>query len=117
MEVDFNADDKTVGNLRAHFEQHKIKLPKKFREAYLQFKNYRYREDMDIPMEEGAQIPIATMCALEVFKLSQFPRQVPPPKLPEKPRRRDPHETSFSNLGEDESNDRPINTGWRDKIF
>lgn len=54
-----------LGNLRAHFEQGKIRIPKKYREAYKQYKNYRYQEGTDKPMKKNDHIPDSTMCALQ----------------------------------------------------
>lgn len=67
-----------IGNLRAHFEQAKIKIPKKFREAYWQFKRYRYQEGTDKPVKKDDHIPDGTMCALQHFKLGQFARPIKP---------------------------------------
>lgn len=60
-----------LGNLRAHFEQAKIKLPKIFREAYWQLKRYRYQEGTDKPIKKDDHIPDSLMCALQHFMLGQ----------------------------------------------
>ena len=66
-----------LGNLRAHFEQAKIKVAKKFRDAYWQYKRYRYQEGTDKPEKKMDHIPDATMCALQHFMLGTFARAIP----------------------------------------
>lgn len=66
-----------LGNLRAHFEQRKIKIPNRFKEAYWQFKRYRYKDGEDKPVKKDDHIPDSTMCALQHFKLGQFARAIP----------------------------------------
>lgn len=66
-----------LGNLRAHFENSKFKMPKIFRDAYYQIKNYRYEEGSDKPVKKNDHIPDATMCMLQHFKLTQVIRQLP----------------------------------------
>lgn len=72
-----------LGNLRAHFEQRKIKIPKKFRDAYWQYKRYRYQEGTDKPVKKDDHIPDATMCALQHFVLGRFIRSIPTEKVEE----------------------------------
>lgn len=74
-----------LGNLRAHFEQKKFKMPKKFVDAYYQLKNYRYEEGTDKPVKKNDHIPDASMCALQHFVLGQFSRPMPVPVEPDKP--------------------------------
>lgn len=88
-----------LGNLRAHFEQGKFKLPKKLREAYWQFKRYRYQEGTDKPVKKDDHIPDATMCALQHFKLGQLVRSLP--TMPDAPA----------------GSNKPITAGIRKKIF
>lgn len=75
-----------LGNLRAHFEQGKTKLPKRFKDAYYQLKNYRYQEGTDKPIKKDDHIPDAFMCALQHFKLNVVSRvlhvQTEPDKQP-----------------------------------
>lgn len=59
-----------LGNLRAHFEQSKWKMPRKFKDAYYQLKNYRYQEGTDKPVKKNDHIPDAVQCALQHFKLT-----------------------------------------------
>lgn len=80
-----------LGNLRAHFEQGKIKIPKEVwqldengagrwvsnQEAYWQYKRYRYQEGTDKPVKKDDHIPDSTMCALQHFVLGQFARPFP----------------------------------------
>jgi len=66
-----------LGNLRAHFEQAKFKMPKKFKDAYYQIKNYRYEEGTDKPVKKNDHIPDALMCALQHFKLTTVTRRLP----------------------------------------
>lgn len=61
-----------LGNLRAHFEQAKIKLPKKLKEAYWQLKRYRYQEGTDKPIKKDDHVPDSLMCALQHFILGRF---------------------------------------------
>lgn len=88
-----------LGNLRAHFEQGKIKVPKKVwrvdkdgagkwvgnQEAYWQYKRYRYQEGTDKPVKKDDHIPDATMCALQHFMLGQYTRPMSIPIQPQKP--------------------------------
>lgn len=79
IEVVFGVEKEgMLGNLRAHFEQAKIKVPRKFRDAYWQYKRYRYQEGSDKPVKENDHIPDSTMCALQHFKLGQFARPIKP---------------------------------------
>lgn len=66
-----------LGNLRAYFEGHKFRLPKKFKDAYYQLKNYRYEEGSDKPVKKNDHIPDAIMCGLQHFKLTQGVRLLP----------------------------------------
>lgn len=87
VEVVFSKEKEgMLGNLRAHFEQSKFKLPKKiFRngdwvsndEAYWQYKRYRYQDNSDKPVKKDDHIPDSTMCALQHFKLNAFVRALP----------------------------------------
>lgn len=76
-----------LGNLRAHFEQKKYKIPKKIlrdgewkpnQEAYWQYKRYRYEEGTDKPVKKDDHIPDATMCALQHFKLNRHTHKITP---------------------------------------
>lgn len=85
-----------LGNLRAHFEQGKIKIPKEVQrvdekgvpvwvsnaEAYWQYKRYRYQEGTDKPVKKNDHIPDSTMCALQHFMLGQLVRSLPNPVAP-----------------------------------
>jgi len=77
-----------LGNLRAHFEQRKIKIPKRFRDAFWQYKRYRYQEGTDKAMKKDDHIPDSTMCALQHFKLGQFVRSIPTQSISDRPKRR-----------------------------
>ena len=88
-----------VGNLRAHFEQGKYKIPNKFKDAFYQYKNYRYQEGTDKPVKKDDHIPDSTMCALQHFKLGQGARKL---KTQETPAR---------------ENVKPITAGLLKKIF
>jgi len=86
VEVVFgNEKVEMLGNLRAHFEQKKIKIPLKVinkdewvtnKEAYWQYKRYRYQEGTDKPVKKDDHIPDSTMCALQHFKLTKFARPI-----------------------------------------
>lgn len=75
-----------LGNLRAHFEQKKYKIPREFYnkekgwvknlDSYWQYKRYRYEEGSDRPVKKDDHIPDATMCAMQHFKLSHFARPI-----------------------------------------
>ena len=83
IEVVFSKEKEgMLGNLRAHFEQDKIRIPKKFLDAYYQYKNYRYQEGTDKPVKKNDHIPDSTMCALQHFHLGQYSR---PLRVPEEP--------------------------------
>lgn len=89
-----------LGNLRAHFEQGKIKIPKKFKEAYWQYKRYRYQENTDKPVKKDDHTPDSTMCALQHFVLGKFAAPFP------------------SSQATDRNNsDTPITAGLLDKKF
>ena len=75
-----------IGNLRAHFEQEKFHLAKRFRDAFYQLKNYRYQEGTDKPVKKDDHIPDAIMCALQHFPLGQTPAKIYIPKEDEEPR-------------------------------
>lgn len=93
IEVVFSKEKEgMLGNFRAHFEQGKIKIPRKIwradedggagrwvenLEAYWQYKRYRYAEGTDKPIKKDDHIPDATMCALQHFKLGTFARSIP----------------------------------------
>ncbi len=100
VEVVFSQEKESMlGNLRAHFEQGKIKIPKKFKEAYWQYKRYRYQDGTDKVVKKDDHIPDSTMCALQHFKLNLTPRPFPDIK-------------KSSN-----ENDKPITSGLNKKIF
>jgi hypothetical protein len=85
IEVVFSKEKEgMLGNLRAHFEQGKAKLPQKFIDAFYQLKNSRYQVGTDKPVKKNDHIPDAFMCALQHFILGQFTRALPitvqPPK-------------------------------------
>lgn len=83
VEVVFGKEkDEMVGNLRAHFEQRKFKLPKKLKDAYWQYKRYRYQDGTDKPMKKDDHIPDSTMCALQHFKLTKLTRSLPIKTVP-----------------------------------
>lgn len=94
IEVVFSKEKEgMLGNLRAHFEQDKIKIPKKFKredgwvqnlDAYWQYKRYRYQEGTDKPVKKDDHIPDATMCALQHFILGIHSRPLPLPEQPKK---------------------------------
>lgn len=109
IEVVFGKDKvEMLGNLRAHFEAGKIKIPKKFKEAYWQFKRYRYQDGEDKPVKKDDHIPDSTMCALQHFKLGQYSRKIP---LVEKTN------TKPSTQREQARAEKPITAGLRKKQF
>lgn len=87
IEVVFSKEKEgMLGNLRAHFEQHKIKIPRKVKrngetvsnlEAYWQYKRYRYQEGTDKPVKKDDHVPDSTMCALQHFVLGKTVRSLP----------------------------------------
>ena len=78
VEVVFSKEKtEMVGNLRAYFEQGKIKIPTKYQEAYWQFKRFRYQEGTDKTVKKDDHIPDSTMCALQHFKLGQRTYRIP----------------------------------------
>jgi len=92
IEVVFSKEKEgMLGNFRAHFEQNKIKIPRKVwreekdgsgswvtnLEAYWQYKRYRYQEGTNKPVKKDDHIPDATMCALQHYLLGQFARSIP----------------------------------------
>lgn len=120
IEVVFSQEkEEMLGNLRAHFEQGKIKIPRNVPrtdkkgvttmvtnlESYWQYKRYRYQPGSDKPLKKDDHIPDSTMCALQHFKLTKLSRQIPvqvkaqPTKKAEKEKIK------------------PITAGLRNKIF
>lgn len=97
IEVVFSKEKEgMLGNLRAHFEQEKIRIPKKILregewvsndEAYWQYKRYRYQDNSDKPVKKDDHIPDSTMCALQHFKLNVFARSMPVKVEPTTPKR------------------------------
>lgn len=87
IEVVFSKEKEgMLGNLRAHFEQGKYKIPKQFYtsegwvdnvEAPWQYKRYRYQDGTDKPIKKDDHIPDATMCALQHFILGKHVRSIP----------------------------------------
>ena len=107
-----------LGNLRAHFEQGKIKIPKQFRDAYWQLKRYRYQAGTDKPVKKDDHIPDAIMCALQHFMLGQYSRPIPVqyPVIRKKESKylsENPEPEPFEIAGKNGS----INHGLRNKIF
>lgn len=85
IEVVFGKEkDSMLGNLRAHFEQSKFKLPKKFKDAYWQLKRYRYIDGTDKVVKKDDHIPDSIQCALQHFKLGQYARSIPAKKPEDK---------------------------------
>lgn len=111
-----------VGNLRGHFEQGKIKVPKKVWRvdekgageyqsnlaAYWQYKRYRYQDGTDKPVKKDDHIPDSTMCALQHFILGQFARAIPVTKQ---------EETKKETKKEATQTSKPITAGLQRKVF
>lgn len=128
IEVVFSKEKEgMLGNLRAHFEQGKIKIPKKVwrvdekgagsyhanLEAYWQYKRYRYQEGTDKPIKKDDHIPDSTMCALQHFILGQFARSIPKPPDSDQKKKVD----KDINTGERVSKEKPITAGLLKKQF
>ena len=112
VEVIFSTEkENMLGNLRAHFEQSKIKIPKKFKEAYWQYKRYRYQEGTDKPVKKDDHIPDSTMCALQHFILGNFVRSIPIQSIAEQKKVRDV-DGSYGQNG-----NKPITAGLLKKKF
>lgn len=124
IEVVFSKEKEgMLGNLRAHFEQEKIKIPRdvwrtddkgagvwvSMLPAYWQYKRYRYQENSDKPMKKDDHIPDATMCALQHFILGTFARPITLQKTPEKKKERQEER--------DRGVDEPITKGLLKKQF
>ena len=60
-----------VGNLRAHFEQNKVRIPEKFQLARWQLKRYRYQEGTNKPEKKDDHIPDSFMCAFQKWPLNK----------------------------------------------
>lgn len=115
VEVVFSKEKEgMLGNLRAHFEQGKVKIPNKVKrvdekgnvfyvvnESHWQYKRYRYQENSDKPVKKDDHIPDSTMCAWQHFKLGKVNRSLP---------RRDI-------VVNNEQHDQPITAGLYNKIF
>lgn len=72
IEVVFGKDkDEMLGNYRAHFQRHKMKIPTTMQVAKWQHKRYRYIEGTDKPVKKDDHIPDATMCALQQWPLGK----------------------------------------------
>lgn len=112
IEVVFSKEKEgMLGNLRAHFEQGKIKIPKKFIEAYWQYKRYRYQDGTDKPIKKDDHIPDSTMCALQHFILGQFARSIPAQPTEQKKKEKDIDNGSTVNKT------KPITAGLLKKQF
>lgn len=106
IEVVFSKEkDGMVGNLRAHFEQKKFKMPKRLKEAYWQYKRYRYQEGTDKPLKEDDHVPDSTMCGLQHFKLTKVSRAVVVQK------------TGVANAEQREKMAKPITAELPQKVF
>lgn len=71
IEVVFSKEKEfMVGNLRAHFENGKFKIPARLKQAIWQYKRYRYQEGSDKPVKKDDHIPDSTMCGLQFFPLN-----------------------------------------------
>ena len=120
VEVVFSVEKEgMISNLRAHFEQHKIKIPKRFKpradgrertskEAYWQFKRYRYQPGTDKVVKKDDHIPDATQCALQHFPLNRIVRHLPQQEETQKPKTPEPERMNTS---------RPITSDLRNKTF
>lgn len=114
-----------IGNLRAHFEQGKIKIPKKFApdedgnirasvEANWQLKRYRYQEGTDKPIKKDDHVPDSLMCALQHFMLGRFARAIPTQEPEQKEKKSEEKDID----GEPGRRDwKPVTRGLRKKIF
>lgn len=72
VEVVFSKEKEgMLGNYRAHFERHKMKIPITMQEAKWQHKRYRYVEGTNKPAKKDDHIPDATMCALQHWPLGK----------------------------------------------
>ncbi len=72
VEVVFRKEkENMLGNYRAHFQRHKIKIPIEMQEAKWQHKRYRYIDGTDKPVKKDDHIPDATMCALQQWPLGK----------------------------------------------
>ena len=70
-EVEFQKDkEPMLGNLRAHFEKRKVRIPQRFRDAKIQLKSYQYQEGTNKPKKENDHIPDSIMCALKRWRVS-----------------------------------------------
>lgn len=125
IEVVFSKEKEgMLGNLRAHFEQGKIRIPRKVwrvdekgvrtlqsnLEAYWQYKRYRYQEGTDKPVKKDDHIPDSTMCALQHFILGTFARSIPVQEPATKKTQRDVN-------GEREDSGKPITAGLMKRQF
>lgn len=77
VEVVFGKEkDFMVGNLRAHFEQDKMKIDVKQIIAKWQLKRYRYQENTNKPIKKDDHIPDAIMCMLQHWPLNRKPERL-----------------------------------------
>jgi hypothetical protein len=65
-----------VGNLKAHFERQKVKIPYRFREAYYQFKRLRWMKGTNKIKKEFDHVPDSSMCALKQWPIAVEPAQL-----------------------------------------
>ncbi len=127
IEVVFSKEKEgMLGNLRAYFEQGKIKIPNKVwrldekdvgsyvanLEAYWQYKRYRYQENSDKPVKKDDHIPDATMCALQHFILGKFARPMATQK-----KATDVKSTKEKEADRDRGVDKPITSGLLKQKF
>ncbi len=72
IEVVFSTEKEfMLGNLRAHFQQHRVRIPIKFADAIWQYKRYRYQEGTDKPIKKDDHIPDSTMCAFQHWPINK----------------------------------------------
>lgn len=72
IEVPFVSEkEDMLGNYRAHFQRHLLRIPKHHTESLWQHKRYRYQKNSDKPMKEHDHIPDATMLSLSRWKLTK----------------------------------------------
>lgn len=78
IEVVFSKDKELMlGNYRAYFQRHKLRIPKAYQEALWQHKRYRYKPGSDKPIKEDDHYPDATMCALKHWPLGRGASNIP----------------------------------------
>ena len=69
-----------IGNMQAHFERRLVRIPRRFTEAYYQFKRLRWLKGTNKIKKEFDHIPDSSMCALKHWPIAVAPAKMGRPR-------------------------------------